>query len=523
MTIHSVVVHMGPLKTGSSAIAQYLSDANREGLLDPSILYPTGILWPLTTHFVTKHGNLTNILNAREMGATGAAGFESLVTTFERIRVEAESRGLPKVTTVLVAENLTPDGQPDIVVSFLRRFYDEVSLVMFCRKQDSAVSSIMSQHIKMWPQSARSTALEDHRSEGLFYGDNFDYDAAAKRWSPERSEHNLSFVPFLEGEEGTFALLERFFSVTGLSPMPDTSNMRPNRTNRALSRECLDLMCAIKVERDALATDDPRRKYLQNKFADVIGRFEFMEVAEKRGSTSFDNPWVLSRHDRRVIQEAFAPSNAAFLGAIDRTTLSQEWEAWADSVTSLMAEDESTNSAAVTQLFLDVTSLPETSYPAMRSALSIAESTGMTTLETCRYLVLDPAVGAYRIVSVEKHLEFREPSGFRAVLRRATRRQFNETRRRLRRFRALVPASARRSMRILYENSLSEARVTTTNSELSSWPVWEPRAGDAVAFLVPPASEIHRHAQALARATASEITFPSSATMSIGVDLAPSP
>ena len=523
MTVHSVVVHMGPHKTGSSATAQYLSDANRQRQLDPSILYPTGTLWPLTTDFVTKHAMLTDILNAQAEGPEGAEKFESLATIFTGIRREAESRGVPKVTTVLIAENLVARGKPDLLLPFLKRYFDEISLVIVCRKQDSAVSSMMSQNIKMWPRSAKSTALEEHRSEGLFYGEDFDYNAAHTRWAPGASDHRLTFVPFAEGEEGTFALLERFFSATKLGPMPDTRSLRPNKANRSLSRECLELMCDIKVERDTLAAGDPRRQYLQIKFADVMSRYEFLEVAEGRGSSTFDNPWVLNRGDRRVIQDAYAASNESFLGAIDRTTFPQEWQSWEDSVASLLTENESNNSCAITQLFVDVTSLPETSYPAMRSALSLAESAGMTALETCRYIVCGPAGEGYRIVSVEKHLKFREPSGLRALLRRAARRRYEATRRRLRGIRAFVPAGARRALRILYDNTLSEARVTTTKSDLSSWPLWEPRAQDAVAFLVPPVSESHQRAQALARTTATEITLPFSGATGVGLPLSPTP
>ena len=499
MTLHSVVINMGPHKTGSTAIAQYLSEATRQRALDASLLYPTDTLWLNSTRSTVKHNELRRGLFPAKGDDEELPSREKLESTFVELRKEADRRGLAKVTTVLVSESLNDRGEPQVLEEFLGRYFDEITLVVFCRKQDSAVSSMISQGIKNWSVAAKSTAIDDYLTDGLYFPGDFDYLRSLEKWSAMSPKSKIVYVPYLEGEEGTLTILERFFEATSLAPMPSSASVRTNKANRALSKECLDIMCEIKAQRDLLAPRDPRLNRLKNKFWDVLRRFEFMAVAEGRGSSSFDNPWVLDSADRQKIQVAFQQSNTAFLRTVDRTPFAADWNAWEESVQPLVLADESTGDAGPTQLFIDVTNLTETAYPSMRSALSVAETHGLRSLTQCHYVIFDESIGQYRIVSTQKSLVFRPERGGLAKVRIGLRKLFNISRRRLWRLRFVLPQSGLQALRSIYENALSEARVTTIKKSARSWPVWVPAAGNALAILASPTSEKHRLAQDAAK------------------------
>jgi len=73
--------------------------------------------------------------------------------------------------------------------------------------------------------------------------------------------------------------------------------------------------------------------------------------------------------------------------------------------------------------------------------------------------------------------------------------------------RYLIPPAMIQSLRSLYEKSLSEAKVTKTQTNAVGWPVWVPATCDAVGFLVEPLSKEHLLAQTAARAATTEVSL----------------
>lgn len=507
MTIHSIVINMGPHKTGSTAIAQYLSEATREHTLDASLLYPTGRLWLNSTQSTVKQNELAKGLFPADDDYEERTSRKALEETFAALREEGEQRGLARVTTILVSESLNDRGDPRVLEEFLRQYFDDITLVVFCRKQDSAVSSMISQGVKNWAVAAKSTAIDDYLTDGLYFPEDFDYLRSLEKWTGLSPKCTIVFVPYLEGEEGTLTILQRFFTAASLGPLPSSASVRANKANRSLSKECLDIMCEIKAERDLLPPLDPGRKRLKSKFWDVLRRFEFMAVAEGRGSSSFDNPWVLDSVERRKIQVAFRESNTTFLKKVDRAPFAADWDTWEESVQPLILSADTTGDAGPTQLFIDVTDLAEAAYPSMRSALSVAETRGLRSLTRCNYVIFDSHIDRYRIISSEKSLVFRRERGWAAKVRIGLRSIFNTSRKRLWRLRFVLPQSGLQALRSVYENALSEAKVTTTNKNTRSWPAWEPASSDAIAFLARPTSEKHQSAQNAAKSFATEVVL----------------
>ena len=45
MTITRALVHLGPVKTGTTALSRYFTLTNKFGLTPKSIIYPAGDLW----------------------------------------------------------------------------------------------------------------------------------------------------------------------------------------------------------------------------------------------------------------------------------------------------------------------------------------------------------------------------------------------------------------------------------------------------------------------------------------------
>jgi len=72
MATTRVVVHVGPMKTGTTAIGAYFSAAHSAGVLPSDVVYPAGDLWFPASGSITKHGQLADSLIPRRTPARRA-------------------------------------------------------------------------------------------------------------------------------------------------------------------------------------------------------------------------------------------------------------------------------------------------------------------------------------------------------------------------------------------------------------------------------------------------------------------
>ena len=71
MSKPKVVIHIGPMKTGTTALGYYFSTATVQGALPNNVLYPTDDLWFPPAGNITKHSALFDFIAERwdEYGA----------------------------------------------------------------------------------------------------------------------------------------------------------------------------------------------------------------------------------------------------------------------------------------------------------------------------------------------------------------------------------------------------------------------------------------------------------------------
>jgi hypothetical protein len=62
MATTRVVVHVGPVKTGTTALGVYFSAAHAGRLLPPDVIHPVGDLWFPASGEITKHLQLAEFL-----------------------------------------------------------------------------------------------------------------------------------------------------------------------------------------------------------------------------------------------------------------------------------------------------------------------------------------------------------------------------------------------------------------------------------------------------------------------------
>jgi len=324
-----IVVHVGPMKTGTSAFAAGLWRAVNEGNLAPDIIYPTHELWFPANGEIVKHHDLveiaplispTNPEPRRNTPNTATLVDAKLVD----IAAEARRRG-GNVTVIMVCEIGDQLAEPSTLGARLAELFDRVDIVLVAREQTGAIPSLLGQQLRMWNRkkvtSLRiSSFLRYHRERNAYA-----YDYLWDRWSFANAPYTLHFVPYRSSLAQSENLNQCIFDQLGLGAYPqDQGNAGNARIHPTFSSVGMHLLVVAK-KLDRVIGWFPAGSRLAKY---VFDRFVGYCHAESRRNVESFTAWKLPLSERAKVVEAYRTSNENFRAKLGPLAHKPEWMAW---------------------------------------------------------------------------------------------------------------------------------------------------------------------------------------------------
>ncbi len=332
MVTTRVVVHVGPMKTGTTAIGAYFSAAHKAGLLPSEVIYPTGDLWFPASGSITKHGQLADYLypeGRREAGRKTAIQLPDDVAqkVKELAAHAAKGRGSRK-TTVFISETLVGRANLGRLVDLLKKSFDEVVFVIAVRSPIEATQSLLVHKIKEWRSDRADLDLYGmlKRANGSVA---YDY----RRMLTQLHELPIDefvIIPYFEDESDGYAVIDRFMNiVTGKPAIRLGGDFGSRRIHPSLPLASLKRLASLKKARTKFERVPFVVSILHTLFLRILNadRSKVMRAGFKTRS-SISGDWVIPSEERVRILGLYANLGDDLRKALGAQSSQSEWRSW---------------------------------------------------------------------------------------------------------------------------------------------------------------------------------------------------
>ena len=328
------VVHIGPVKTGSTALAVYFTRATARGLLPADVVYPTGDLWfGRTSKGATRQ---CPEIAALKRLPDGSQTFVTPGVEEQVAKVAKALRELPgknAKTAVFIVETATHAHPVDLIQRLFTDNFDEVVFVMVARRQDKAAASTLSQDIKT-PHLSRTNLDPRLRAPefGLPFGE-FNHLRNFQRWATGPSNYKFVAIPYLEGEHGSFTSIERFHRAGNITGPVDLPGIEGHRIHPTFSRDGLEAL--VKIKRQIA-----RWGWLPGYRARALERSQkvtktYLAAANSDGIEPSGKkfvPYSFSSDEKSWILDQFRDTNLALFDLVKNGPFGDDWAKWKDAL-----------------------------------------------------------------------------------------------------------------------------------------------------------------------------------------------
>lgn len=333
-----LVIHGGPMKTGTTAIGAYLSDAKAAGILPPNVIYPTHDLW-FPRHRderqggrITKHNQLSDYFLAD--ADLPAARKAELVTRQQiddkiaEIARFASNSDVADPTVVLVSEVLSSweDG-PELLEVFHRHFGD-ITMVLAVRSPIAAAKSLLVHRIKDWRFDQDNLDLHTFLVESGT-SDQFNYERLISRWSALPFV-TLKLIPYFEDESDGYAVVDRFMNtVTGETAQRLDSDFGSRRIHPSLPLRSLRRLIALKKLNRRLSAIPGASSLIHHIFNRTLLGDRHKVVLRGFATRSAEHgDWVLSSEERETALKFYRSSYDALRSTVGDAADMGDWARW---------------------------------------------------------------------------------------------------------------------------------------------------------------------------------------------------
>jgi len=323
-----LLVHLGPMKTGTSSFAYHLSRLSSAGALPPTVVYPTGDLWFPARGEIVKHHDLVELAVAPLKGAgerrrTTDATPALIRRRLSAIVAEATRRG-GDVRVVMVCEIGDQRATPKLG-KVLREYFDSVDFVIVARDQPSAIRSLLAQQIRMWDRTD-VTALDTEAFTRKHAGrGSYDYSRLWDKWNTGSEDYAVHFVPY-RSVVGTTDLSQDIFSAVGFGDFPHSPDLVDGeRIHSTFSHKRMSDLAAIKRWAIRLSVIPGARGLFRRLFNFTVRQAHDELKLNSRGPS---DTWTLSLAERSFIGEAYRKSNKEFRDKLGDEGNSVRWTEW---------------------------------------------------------------------------------------------------------------------------------------------------------------------------------------------------
>lgn len=319
------VVHIGPMKTGTTAFAAACTQAEGNGTLPEAMLYPTGALWFGDDRSVVKHHQLNAPARGDHAMRRARDRARPTVDDLERALVAAaraaRDRAVDKsAVIVLVAEGLSHQVNPLGLTEQLLRHVDSIDYVLVVRRQPRAIGSIIAHGVKdIGAVKRHELSVDNHLSRSARVR-RFDYARILDGWRHDGA--TLHVVPYDESAAGSSWLSDAICDRVGIARLPVPASLAARRSHPSFSEEGLLELAALK------------RRYWRLRWlprADERYRAAFSDAWDRHhrlARTGKVEPWRLSSADDRVVATAYAESNRRLREQLGVEAESPLWREW---------------------------------------------------------------------------------------------------------------------------------------------------------------------------------------------------
>jgi len=323
-----LLVHLGPMKTGTSSFAYHFSRLTSTGTLPQSIIYPTGELWFPARGEIVKHHDLVELavapLNESGERRRSTDATPSLIRRrLAAIVAEAKARG-GDVRVVMVCEIGDQRTTPKLG-KILREYFDTVDFVIVARDQPSAIRSLLAQQIRMWGRT-EVTALDSeaftrkHAARG-----SYDYARLWDKWNTGSNDYSVHFVPYRSGVD-TPDLSQDIFNSVGFGDFPHSSDLfNGERIHSTFSHKRMNELATIKRWAHRLSVIPGARELTRLLFNFVVRR---AHDELKRNAKQPRDSWTLSPAEQAFIAREYRQSNEQFREKLGAEGTNARWTEW---------------------------------------------------------------------------------------------------------------------------------------------------------------------------------------------------
>lgn len=332
MATTRVVVHVGPVKTGTTALGAYFSAAHSAGILPTEVVYPVGDLWFPASGEITKHGQLADFLYPEGRHNAGRkTPIQSPDSVAQKVRDVAAHVATVKGshgTAVFICE--MPEDRPhlDLLLDLLISTFDEVVLVLAVRSPVEAGQSLLVHRIKDWRSDQVDFDLIAMltKSGGLL---SFDYQRLiARLQNPAIKE--LVLLPYFEGESDGYAVVDRFMKVvTGDAAIRLGDDFGSRRIHPSLPLSSLKRLVNLKKAKARLGGVPFLASMIHSLFRRILiaDRDKVMRAGfNARSSESGD--WIMPPEERARLLALYANTGDAVRKALGSQATQKEWRSW---------------------------------------------------------------------------------------------------------------------------------------------------------------------------------------------------
>jgi len=323
-----LLVHLGPMKTGTSSFAYHFSRLESAGKLPQSVIYPTGELWFPARGEIVKHHDLVELalapLNASGERRRSTDATPALIRgRLSAIVAEATTRG-GDVRVVMVCEIGDQRATPKLG-KVLREYFDSVDFVIVARDQPSAIRSLIAQQIRMWDRTD-GTALDSdaftrkHAARG-----SYDYGRLWDKWNTGSEDYSVHFVPYRSGVDTT-DLSQDVFSAAGFGDFPHSSDLNNGeRIHSTFSHKRMSDLATIKSWALRFGMIPGALGLCRWLFHFVVRR---AHAEIKRNAIQPSDSWTLSPAERSFIVGEYRTSNKQFREKLGAEGNNVRWTEW---------------------------------------------------------------------------------------------------------------------------------------------------------------------------------------------------
>ena len=327
------VVHIGPIKTGSTAFTVQMTASQERGELGETIVYTVPreirrkteqkIISPEQIRYLAPKLEWN-----RQSGDDGVAATGSNPVYSDRARAylddlakDLRARAQANTTVFFVEETLSRRSSAGDLTSALLTEFDAVDYVFVARAQQFIVPSAISQRVKMvaYPSAWDARATTFLSTKNL--AQQFNYADILDRWASSDPRVKVTVVPFLESDRGTQNLFYRILTAVGVranlgEPVTSEVNVTPSRFE--IGAIGLYKRATFRYSRNGLPRGSRRRR-----------AYEFAKLAFALIARTIRSPrWAVTPNERMDIVDFYQPSNLRFREKLGSHAHSAEWTEW---------------------------------------------------------------------------------------------------------------------------------------------------------------------------------------------------